>query len=92
MKWENPDLSDEDIITALKNAQAYEFVSKLPMGLDSHVEQGGKTSAAVKDSDFALQGQLRHSQRYLFLTTAFPHLTLQQMRHSEKRLVSTLMR
>ena len=38
MKWENPDLSDEDIITALKNAQAYEFVSKLPMGLDSHVD------------------------------------------------------
>ena len=29
------------IITALKRAQAWEFVSKLPDGLDSKVEQGG---------------------------------------------------
>ena len=42
LKWQDPDCSDEDIIKALKIAQAYEFVSKLPEGIDSRVEQGGK--------------------------------------------------
>ena len=42
MKWQNKNATDEDIIRALKIAQAYEFVSKLEYGLDSHVEQGGK--------------------------------------------------
>lgn len=42
MKWQNKNATDEEIINALKIAQAYEFVSKLPKGLDSRVEQGGK--------------------------------------------------
>lgn len=42
MKWQNKDATDDDIINALKIAQAYDFVSLLPKGLDSHVEQGGK--------------------------------------------------
>ena len=42
MKWGNKNATDEEIIKALKIAQAYEFVSKLPKGLDSYVEQGGK--------------------------------------------------
>ena len=42
MKWQNENATDEDIIKALKIAQAYEFVSKLNKGLDSFVEQGGK--------------------------------------------------
>lgn len=41
MKWQNENATDEDIIKALKIAQAYEFVSKLNKGLDSFVEQGG---------------------------------------------------
>ena len=42
MKWQNAQATDEDIINALKIAQAYEFIVKLPNGLDSYVEQGGK--------------------------------------------------
>ena len=42
MKWQNPDASDEEIKRALQIAQAAEFVDKLPNGLDSRVEQGGK--------------------------------------------------
>ncbi|MDD2427173.1 MAG: ABC transporter ATP-binding protein [Eubacteriales bacterium] len=41
MQWGDENASDEKIITALKRAQAWEFVGKLPDGLDSHVEQGG---------------------------------------------------
>ena len=42
MKWRHKNATDEEIIKALKIAQAYEFVSKLSKGLDSRVEQGGK--------------------------------------------------
>lgn len=41
MKWGKNDATDEEIIEALKNAQAYEFVSNLPGGLDYDLGQGG---------------------------------------------------
>lgn len=41
MQWGDEGASDEEIIEALKQAQAWEFVGKLPEGLDSWVEQGG---------------------------------------------------
>ena len=42
MKWRKADASDEEIIAALKTAQAWEFVEKMPDKLDTHISQGGK--------------------------------------------------
>ncbi len=42
MQWRKPEATDEEIISALRTAQAWEFVSKLPNGLDTLVSQGGK--------------------------------------------------
>lgn len=42
MRWANPDASEEEIVKALKIAQAWEFVNKLPNGLETHIAQGGK--------------------------------------------------
>jgi len=39
--WGNPDASEEDIITAAKNAQAYDFVMSFPEGFDTYIDQGG---------------------------------------------------
>lgn len=41
MQWGNEAASDEEIINALKQAQAWEFVSQYEDGLDHIVEQGG---------------------------------------------------
>jgi ATP-binding cassette subfamily B protein len=41
MKYGRPDATDEEIWHTLKIAQGYDFVSNLPDGLDSRVEQGG---------------------------------------------------
>ncbi len=41
MKWRDPDATDEDIIKALRIAQAYEFVKELPDFLDHKVYRGG---------------------------------------------------
>lgn len=42
MKWRSKNASDEEIISALKTAQAWEFVNKFPEGLDKKVSQGGR--------------------------------------------------
>ncbi len=47
--YRSPEIKDEDIITALKQANAYDFVMKLPKGLDSEVgERGVKLSGGQK--------------------------------------------
>lgn len=39
--WGDPEANDEDIVTAAKNAQAYDFVMSFPEGFDTYIEQGG---------------------------------------------------
>lgn len=41
IKWGKKDATDEEIILALKKSQAFDFVSKMPKGLDTWIEQGG---------------------------------------------------
>lgn len=42
MRWSNPNATEDEIIKALKIAQAWEFVYQLPNGLKTHISQGGK--------------------------------------------------
>lgn len=42
MQWGKSNATDEEIWQALETAQAAEFVKKLPKGIDSPVEQGGR--------------------------------------------------
>jgi ATP-binding cassette subfamily B protein len=42
MQWADENATDEEIIKALKIAQAWEFVDRLPEKLDTHISQGGK--------------------------------------------------
>ncbi|MGN0621171.1 MAG: ABC transporter ATP-binding protein [Porcipelethomonas sp.] len=42
LRWGKPDADEEEMIQALKTAQAWEFVSKLPDGLETQISQDGK--------------------------------------------------
>ena len=42
MRWRKSDATDEEIVAALKTAQAWEFVQKSPDGLNTVISQGGK--------------------------------------------------
>ncbi|SHM26973.1 ABC transporter ATP-binding protein [Ruminococcus flavefaciens] len=42
MKWRKADATDDEIIAALKTAQAWEFVQRTSDGLDTVISQGGK--------------------------------------------------
>ncbi|HHT55134.1 MAG TPA: ABC transporter ATP-binding protein, partial [Acholeplasma sp.] len=41
IQWGKKDATDEEIIAALKKAQAYDFVMKMEKGIDTWIEQGG---------------------------------------------------
>jgi len=42
MRWRKSDATEDEIISALKTAQAWDFVSNSPDGLDTVISQGGK--------------------------------------------------
>ena len=54
MKWRKTDASDEEIISALKTAQAWEFVEKMPDGLDTYISQGGKNLSGGQKQRIAI--------------------------------------
>ena len=39
--WGNPDATEEEIIQAAKDAQAYDFIMSFPDGFDTYLDQGG---------------------------------------------------
>ncbi len=39
--WGDPGASEEDLVTAAKNAQAYDFIMSFPDGFDTYIDQGG---------------------------------------------------
>ena len=39
--WGKPDATDEELLQAARDAQAYEFIETLPDGFDTHIDQGG---------------------------------------------------
>lgn len=43
LRWGNADASEEDLVTACQIAQAWDFVSQTPQGLDTPVAQGGRS-------------------------------------------------
>ena len=54
MRWRKPDASDEEIISALKTAQAWDFVSKMPDVLDTVIVQGGKNLSGGQKQRIAI--------------------------------------
>lgn len=74
MKWKNKNISDNDIIKALKTAQAYEFVEKLPRGIDSFVEQGGKNFSGGQRQRLCIARALTDNPKLLILDDSFSAL------------------
>ena len=74
MKWQNPDASDEEIKRALQSAQAAEFVDKLPNGLDSRVEQGGKNFSGGQRQRLCIARAIVSQPEILILDDSFSAL------------------
>ena len=61
ISWGKADATDGEIITALKNAQAWDFVSEMPQGLDTFIQQGGtNVSGGQKQRLCIARAMLKH--------------------------------
>jgi len=67
MLWGNENATDEQIIKALKQAQAWEFVSKYEDGLDHRVEQGGDNFSGGQKQRLTIARALLKSPKIIIL-------------------------
>ena len=74
MRWQKSDATDEDIVRALKIAQAYDFVAALPKGLDSRVEQGGRNFSGGQRQRLCIARAVVGSPEILILDDSFSAL------------------
>ncbi|MCL1951156.1 MAG: ABC transporter ATP-binding protein/permease [Turicibacter sp.] len=67
LKFGTPGASDDDIEEALRIAQAKDFVSKMPKGIDSHINQGGSNlSGGQKQRLSIARAIIKKPSIYLF--------------------------
>ncbi|MBR5731565.1 MAG: ABC transporter ATP-binding protein, partial [Firmicutes bacterium] len=67
MRWGNENATDEEIIHALKIAQAWDFVEKLEKGLDAPVEQNGSNFSGGQKQRLCIARALLASPKVLIL-------------------------
>ena len=67
MKWGNEHATDEEIINALKQAQAWEFISQYPDGLEHPVEQGGDNFSGGQKQRLTIARALLKSPKIIIL-------------------------
>ena len=72
MLFADPDAGEEDILAALKDASAYDFV--MQKGLDSPVEAGGRNFSGGQRQRLSIARSLVHGGRILILDDSFSAL------------------
>lgn len=89
LKFGNENASDEDMINALKLAQAWEFVSQLDGQLDARVEQKGENFSGGQKQRLAIARALVKNASVHIFDDSFSALdakTEAQLRHNLKQL------
>ena len=65
--WGNPNATEEEIIKACKDSQAYEFIKNLPDGLDTYLEEGGTNVSGGQKQRLCIARALLKNPKILIL-------------------------
>lgn len=90
--WGNENATDEELIEALKVAQAYEFVSKMEDGLDQEIAQGGRNLSGGQRQRLSIARALVRKPEILILddsSSALDYATDAKLRTALKELADT---
>ena len=67
LRWGNESATDEEIVTACKIAQADEFISQMPDGYDTYIEQGGTNVSGGQKQRLCIARALLKKPKILIL-------------------------
>jgi len=67
LRWGNDDATDEELARACRMAQAEEFISKLPDGYDTYIEQGGANVSGGQKQRLCIARALLKSPQVIIL-------------------------
>jgi len=93
VKLSNKELTDEEVINYLKIAQAYDFVSKMPGGLDEMLYQGGKNLSGGQKQRLSIARALANEGKILVLDdskSALDFKTSSELTQALKKINKTI--
>ena len=67
LRWGNENATDEEMIEACKLAQAHPFISEMPEGYDTYIEQGGTNVSGGQKQRICIARSLLKKPRILIL-------------------------
>ena len=67
LRWGNPDATDEELEQACRLSQAHDFVTALPEGYDTHIEQGGTNVSGGQKQRLCIARALLKKPKILIL-------------------------
>ena len=92
LRWGNPDATDEELAEACRLAQADEFITQLPDGYDTHIEQGGTNVSGGQKQRLCIARALLKKPKILILddsTSAVDTKTDALIRMGFKKFIPT---